>query len=149
MKINAKRNITVGIFVVLGLICTAYMTIKLGKLEIFEGSGYTISARFATVNGLRVGASVEIGGVRVGRVTAINLDHRNYLPVVDMRIDKEIELSDDTMAGIKTSGLIGDKFVDLVPGGSPDLLGEGSLITDTASGLDLESLISKFLFGGI
>jgi len=149
MNIYVKRNILVGVFVVLGLISTGYLTIKLGKLEIFEGSGYNISARFSTVNGLRVGADVEIGGVRVGRVTEISLDLRSYLPVVRMVIQKGVELSEDTMAGIKTSGLIGDKYIDLSPGGSSTLLSEGGMITDTVSGLDLESLISKFLFGGM
>lgn len=149
MNANAKRNLIVGIFVLLGLICTGYLTIKMGKLEIFEGSGYTVSARFSTVNGLRVGANVEIGGVKIGRVTDISLDTRTYLPVVKMRIQQSVELSDDVMAGIKTSGLIGDKYVDITPGGSSTMLGEGSVITDTVSGLDIESLISKFVLGGV
>lgn len=144
-----KKQSAVGIFVLIGLICVGYLTIKLGKMEVFGSSSYTVEARFSSVAGLRNGANVEIAGVQVGRVSAISLDPETFLATISMKIDNNIMLSDDTMASIKTSGLIGDKFVELTPGGSDDMLAEGSLISDTEPPVDLISLISKYVFGSI
>lgn len=144
----AKESI-VGIFVVLGLICVSYLTIKLGRMELFDSGGYTVTARFSSVTGLRMGASVEIAGVPVGRVTSIRLDPQTYMADVDLRINDGVALSDDVMASVKTSGLIGDKFISLAPGGSDSPLKNGDTITDTEPTLDLEALIGKVVFGGI
>ena len=139
----------VGIFVLIGLLCVGYLTIKLGKMEVFGQRGYTVTAQFGSIAGLRNGANVEIAGVNVGRVTKIQLDTKNYLALVDMLIDEDIELSEDTFAAVKTSGLIGDKYIGLEPGGTDELLKNGSMILDTESTVDIESLISKFVFGGV
>lgn len=144
----AKQSI-VGLFVVLGLICVAYLTIKLGRMEVFDSSGYTVTARFSSVTGLRTGANVEIAGVPVGRVTSIRLDPQTFMADVDLRINNGVSLSDDVMASVKTSGLIGDKFISLAPGGSTTPLKSGDTITDTEPTLDLEALIGKVVFGGV
>lgn len=144
-----KKQSAVGIFVLIGLICVGYLTIKLGKMEVFGSNSYTVEARFSTVSGLRNGANVEIAGVQVGRVSAITLDPQTFLATISMKINNDVMLSEDTMASIKTSGLIGDKFVELTPGGSDDMLAEGSLILDTEPPVDLISLISKYVFGSI
>lgn len=144
----AKESI-VGIFVIVGLLCVGYLTIKLGRMELFDSKGYSVSARFSSVTGLRIGANVEIAGVSVGRVAAITLDPKSYMANVQMRINDDVELSDDVMAAVKTSGLIGDKYVSLAPGGSDTLLKNGDVITDTEPVLDIESLISKYVFGGV
>ncbi len=144
-----KKQSAVGIFVLIGLLCVGYLTIKLGRMELFGSNGYSITAQFSSVSGLRNGANVEISGVQVGRVTKISLDSSSYLAQVTMQIDNGISLSDDTMASIKTSGLIGDRFVELTPGGSTDTLAEGSIITDTEPPVDLIALISKYVFGSI
>lgn len=144
----AKESI-VGIFVVLGLICVSYLTIKLGRMELFDSGGYTVTARFSSVTGLRMGATVEIAGVPVGRVTSIRLDPQTYMADVDLRINDGVTLSDDVMASVKTSGLIGDKFISLAPGGSDSPLKNGDTITDTEPTLDLEALIGKVVFGGV
>lgn len=144
----AKESI-VGVFVVLGLICVSYLTIKLGRMEVFDSSGYTVTARFSSVTGLRMGASVEIAGVAVGRVTSIRLDPESFMAEVDLRINDGVSLSDDVMASVKTSGLIGDKYISLAPGGSDTLLKNGDTITDTEPTLDLEALIGKVVFGGV
>lgn len=144
----AKQSI-VGVFVVLGLICVSYLTIKLGRMELFDSSGYTVTARFSSVTGLRTGANVEIAGVPVGRVTSIRLDPQTFMADVDLRISDGVSLSDDVMASVKTSGLIGDKFISLAPGGSDTPLKSGDTITDTEPTLDLEALIGKVVFGGI
>ena len=127
----------------------AYPTIKLGRMEVFDDSGYTVTARFTSVAGLRVGANVEIAGVAIGKVSAIRLSTEDFSAQVDLRIDKGVPLSEDVMASVKTSGLIGDKYISITPGGSDEKLAAGSTITDTESSMDLESLIGKFVFGGV
>ena len=139
----------VGIFVLIGLLCVGYLTIKLGRMEIFGQKGYTVTAQFTSIAGLRNGANVEIAGVTVGRVRKIYIDPKTYMAQVEMQINDDISLSDDTMAAVKTSGLIGDKYIGLEPGGTDELLKNGSFITDTESTVDIESLISKFVFGGV
>ena len=144
----AKESI-VGVFVVLGLVCVSYLTIKLGRMEVFDSSGYTVTARFSSVTGLRTGANVEIAGVPVGRVTSIRLDPQTFMADVDLRINDGVNLSDDVVASVKTSGLIGDKYISLAPGGSDTPLKNGDTITDTEPTLDLEALIGKVVFGGV
>lgn len=146
---NTGKNIIIGLFVAVGLVCTAYLTIKLGRMEVLGDSGYTVTARFTSVAGLRVGANVEIAGVSVGRVSAIRLDTSDFTAHVDLRIDKGVPLSEDVMASVKTSGLIGDKYIALTPGGADQQLAPGSTITDTEPTLDLEALIGKVVFGGV
>lgn len=143
------KETAVGFFVAIGLVCVAYLTIKLGRMEIFDAGGYTVSARFASVAGLRVGANVEIAGVPVGKVTEISLDKTTYDANVVLHINKGVALSDDVIASVKTSGLIGDKYIAIAPGGSETTLKQGDTITDTEATLDLESLISKVVFGGV
>ncbi|MDE7011810.1 outer membrane lipid asymmetry maintenance protein MlaD [Taurinivorans muris] len=144
-----KKQSAVGIFVLIGLICLGYLTVKLGKMEILGSNTYTVEAQFSSVQGLRNGANVEISGVQVGRVSAIELDTETYTAKISMKINNTVALSEDTMAAIKTSGLIGDKFVELTPGGSDELLAEGAYITDTEPPVDLIALISKYVFGSL
>lgn len=148
---NYARDTFAGIFVIIGLICVAYLTIKLGKMELTSGEGYSVHARFSSIAGLRVGAGVEISGVSVGKVTSISLEQNDEgtLAVVTMRISKEVELTDSCIASVKTSGLIGDKYISLSPGGTLDVLGDGAEIVDTESALDIEALIKKYVFGNV
>lgn len=145
------KKTAVGVFVLIGLICVAYLAIKLGRMEMFSSKGYEISARFDSATGLRPGADVELAGVPVGRVTAIRLDPdpMRSQAIVDMKLDRNLHLSDDSIASIKTSGLIGDKYVSLSRGGSDSEIGPGGEITETEAPMDLESLIAKYAFGGV
>lgn len=148
---NDFRETAVGLFVLAGLLCVAYMAVKLGKMEVFGDAGFELSAHFDSVSGLRVGADVELAGVPVGRVTSIALDPdpvRNQA-VVRLRLDRDLQLSDDSIASIRTSGLIGDKYVSLSRGGSERLLSSGDAITETESAIDLGTLIGKYAFGGV
>lgn len=140
---------TVGIFVLVGLLCVAYLTIKLGKLEVVGGDTYAIKARFKDITGLKNGAYVEMAGVRIGRVSGIILDTKTNMPVVTMEIENGVKLTDDAIASVKTSGLIGDKFIKVSPGGSDDLLRPGGMIVDTESSVELGDLIGKYVFGGV
>jgi len=143
------KETAVGVFVFVTLLCVAYLTVKLGKMEFLSQDAWTVTAKFANVSGLRVGADVEMAGVPVGSVSSIALDDKTDAAVLTFKLRKGVELTDDVIASIKTSGLIGDKYVKLTQGGSPDLLENGGQITETESALDIESLISKYAFGSV
>jgi len=143
------RETAVGFFVLIGLLCVGYLTIKLGRMELLSDVGYRVVARFSSVTGLRVGADVEIAGVPVGRVASIELAKDSPAALVVLRLPPHLRLSEDTIAAIKTSGLIGDKYVSLAPGGSPDMIEQGGEIRETQAVIDIESLIGKFAFGGV
>jgi phospholipid/cholesterol/gamma-HCH transport system substrate-binding protein len=140
---------TVGIFVVIGLICVGYMTVKLGKISLFGEETYPLKARFASVSGLRVGSSVEIYGIQVGSVTSLGIDPERQMGIVRMKLNKGTKVYDDAMATIKTSGLIGDKYVKIDPGGGGEVLKPGGMITQTSVPADIEDLIGKYAFGDV
>ena len=140
-------ELIVGIFVLIGVIALGYLSIKLGKMEWVGGGGYEITAAFPRVAGLKVGALVEISGVEVGRVRSIILDEE-YKAVVGLEVYKEVALDDESMASIKTKGLLGEKYVEIEPGGG-DMIGEGGKIQETEGPIDLEDLLKKFIGGDI
>jgi len=140
-------EITVGLFVILGILALGYLSIKLGQLPIGGGNSYVVSAVFSTVTGLTQGASVEIAGVRIGRVEQIQLE--DYEAVVTLRLDSEIKLQEDAIASIKTSGLIGAKYVSITPGGSDRSIAAGGRIRDVENPIDFEDLIGQFIQGKI
>ena len=144
-----KRSIeaAVGIFVILGMICVVYLPVKLGKMQILGDNTYSLSARFESVSGLKTGAYVEMAGVPVGQVASISLDHKEQMAMVKLKIDKDVTLTEDVIASVSTSGLIGDKYVKLTPGGGDENLKPGGIITETESAVDIEALISKYVFG--
>ncbi|KRT71837.1 MAG: hypothetical protein XU12_C0031G0003 [Deltaproteobacteria bacterium CSP1-8] len=135
----------VGLFVLLGIGCLAWLSIKLGKLEIVGGDYVPVHAEFASVSGLKKGASVEIAGVEIGKVESITLN--DYKADVLMKIRTGVRLSEDTIASIRTRGLIGDKFVNLSPGASDRLIPSNGTIRETESAVDLEELIGEFIHG--
>ena len=137
----------VGVFVLIGLISVAYLTIKLGKMEWFGDDYYTLDAQFDSVSGLKTGAQVDMAGVEIGQVADIRLDNERQVAVVSLKIRKAVILTDDVIASVKTSGLIGDKYIKLTPGGSDRLLKSGDMIIETESALDIEELVSKYVFG--
>lgn len=146
---TATRETAVGVFVLIGLLCTAWLAVKLGRMEIFSDDGYSLTARFNSVSGLHPGADVELAGVPVGRVVAIALDAERAQAVVTLHVRKGVRLSSDTIASVKTSGLIGDKYISLAPGGSEKTLQPDGEIEETESAVDIESLIGKYAFGGV
>ena len=146
---KTSLELGVGIFVLIGILCVGYLTIRLGKMELIGDKHYFLNARFLSVAGLKKGAQVVIAGVEVGQVDAISLDPEEQVAIVRLKILENVVLTDDVIASVKTSGLIGDKYIKLSPGGSDDILEEGGLITETESALDIEELISKFVFGKV
>ena len=139
-------EIVVGLFMLIGFACFAYLSVKLGDVQLFGNDNYTLKAHFGSVSGLKLGASVNIAGVEVGKVTRISLDPISYDAVVQMEIAPDVELQDDSIASIRTAGMIGDRYVSISPGGSPELLLPGSEIRETESSINLEELISKYIF---
>jgi phospholipid/cholesterol/gamma-HCH transport system substrate-binding protein len=135
----------VGLFVVVGIAALAYLSIRLGKLEVVGERGYTVLAEFDSVAGLKNGAVVEIAGVEVGRVREIDL--KNYRAVVAMSIDPGVKLQDDAIVSIRTKGLIGEKYVRITPGGSDALIRPGGKLRDTEDPIDIEQLIANYIFG--
>ena len=140
-------EIVVGFFVLVGIACLGYLAIKLGKLEVLGGSGYTVFADFPSVAGLKNGDPVEIAGVRIGRVEAIQLaDDRARL---QLRVEDGVKLQDDVIASVRSRGLIGDKFVLLTPGASDKIIPPGGKIRETESPPDITDLIGKFVGGDL
>ncbi len=138
-------EVTVGLFVVLGLCALAYLSVRLGQLQVGRGNTYDLTAVFPTVAGLRDGATVEVAGVQVGRVQDIKL--ADYAAVVTLRLDKQVKLQDDAIASIRTRGLIGEKYVRITPGGSERLLTAGGRIREVEPPIDIETLIGHFIQG--
>lgn len=148
MKKVSQESIA-GIFVLIGICLLVYMTISLGDVRLFGNNSYTVTARFSTVSGLRQGNPVEMQGIEVGEVKRLELDQDKQLSVAILSINNNIILYDDAIASIKTAGLIGDKFVSLTPGGSGEKLGEGGVILNTESPIDLGDIIGKYAFGSV
>lgn len=142
-----KTETAVGIFILIGILCVAYLAIRLGRMEWFGSGTYPLKAYFTSIGGLKVGAPIEIAGVEIGQVGNITLDKKTYMADVQLNIRNGLQISDDAIASVKTSGLIGDKYISLSQGGSPTMLKPGGTIIDTVSALDIEELISKFVFG--
>jgi len=139
-------EVVVGIFMVAGFLCFAWLSIKLGDIDIFGPQTYSVSAKFGSVSGLKDGAIVEIAGVQVGKVTDISFDPGDYEAVVVMSINKGVTLQEDSIASVRTAGIIGDRYIDISPGGSDELLGDGGRIYETESAINLEELVSKYIF---
>jgi phospholipid/cholesterol/gamma-HCH transport system substrate-binding protein len=144
---KSKLEFVVGVFVLVGIICLSYLSIKLGKLELIGGNVYEVIAQFNSASGLKPGSAVEIAGVEVGRVRAITLQEDRA--AVRLAVNDNIKLYTDTIASIKTRGIIGEKFLALSPGGGGDPLKPGDTIRDTESGLDLEELVSQYVHGKV
>ena len=143
-----KLEIEVATFLVIGFLCLGYISIKLGKAEPLGDDYYHVSAQFDSVAGLKPGASVEIAGVDVGKVVRITLDPANDSEaLVYLKIRKNVKITDDVIASIRTSGIIGDKFVSLSPGGSNRFLSNNGKIQETESSVDIMALIGKYLDG--
>lgn len=148
MKV-ATLEYAVGAFLILGIAAVGYLAIHLGSGSSVGGGSYVIEARFANSGGLTRGGTVRLAGVQVGRVDELRLDPEDYSAIAILRVRDGVLLPTDTMASIKTSGLIGDKFVALLPGADETYLAEGDRIDLTESSVDLESLIGKMAFGSV
>ncbi len=138
-------ELSVGLFIIAGIICLGYLSVKLGQMEVLGSKGYEVYALFSNTGGLKVGSSISIAGVDVGRVKEINLE--DYQARIVLNLSDDIKIQEDAIASIKTKGLIGEKFIEITPGGSEEWIGPGGRIRETQSAVDFEELISNFVFG--
>lgn len=141
-KINIETG--VGIFLIVGLICLGYLSMKLGDVNLFGTKQYPVKARFANVSGLKQGSTVEIAGVPIGKVSRIDLN--NYEAMVELLINPGVQLQEDSIASIRTQGIIGDKYVKIKTGGADEYIEHGGELLETESAIELEELVSKYIF---
>ncbi len=148
MKQNGLE-LFVGLFMVLGFLAFGYLALQLGEVSILSaGNSYVVNAEFDNISGVKKGAAVQIAGVVVGQVQRTWLG-KDELAYVALQIDKGVKVPVDSMASVKTQGIIGDKYIQLTLGADENLFADGGLLVDTESAVDLESLISKFAFGSV
>lgn len=138
----------VGAFVVAGLIAVGILAVKLGEFTLFRKS-YTLHAPFVSVSGLREGSTVEIYGIEVGKIASMKIDTERQEAMVTMDIDADVKVYSDATATIKTSGLIGDKYISIYPGGIGQLLKPGDTIAETNTPPDIDDLLGKYMFGQV
>jgi len=140
-------DLWVGIFVVAGIAALVMLAMKVGNLGTYNVSeAYQVHAYFSNIGGLKPKASIKSAGVLVGRVTEITLDTERYEAKVVMSLDKRYQFPKDTFANILTSGLLGEQYIGLVPGGDDQMLKNGDQMKKTQSAMVLEDLIGKFLY---
>ena len=145
---QSNIELSVGAFVLVGITAIVWFAVQAGAGAAIGGNTYEVNARFTNIGGLKPGSQVFIAGVPVGRVEKIDLNAQ-YAAVVRLTVKQEVHLPADTIASIKTSGLIGAKYIALAPGADSNNLSPGGTITDTESAMDLESIISRFAFGNV
>lgn len=139
-------ELVVGLFMLLGFASFAYVSIKLGDIDLFANDHYRVSARFGSIAGLKLGATVQIAGVDVGRVAEIRLHPETYEAQVTLELQRDVVLQEDCIASVRTAGIIGDRYISILPGGSPLLIEEGGEIFETESAISMEELVSKYIF---
>jgi phospholipid/cholesterol/gamma-HCH transport system substrate-binding protein len=144
---RSRVELAVGVFVIIGVLALAYLSIKLGRVDFFGGGGYLVTADFPSVGGLKAGSAVEIAGVEVGRVERIGL--ADFQARVTLRINSDVRLQEDSIASIKTKGLIGEKFIRISPGGSDKPIPPNGRIREVEPPVDFEELLSKYIFGKV
>ncbi len=137
----------VGLFVLLGFSAFVYLALQLGEVPfLVADKTYDLKAEFNNVSGVKKGASIQVAGVIVGNVIAVNLGKDGFA-VLTLRLNKDVQVPLDSIASVKSQGIIGDKYIQLTLGGDEEVFKAGEVIVDTESTLDIESLISKFAFG--
>ena len=145
---NEKQHteMLVGIFLLIGIIAITFLALRIGDFQLLNNQQYIIKAEFTSASGLKKGAHVEIAGVSVGKVTNIIFNPETYLAEVHIAIENSIQIPDDSIASIRTSGIIGDKFLKISPGGSDNIIEPNMIISETEPSINLEELISKYIF---
>lgn len=143
-----KTDFWVGVFVFIGLAALAFLALRAGNLSSFSfAPTYRVQAAFDNIGGLKVRAPVKSSGVVVGRVAEISFDNRDFHAVAVLELENQYKFPEDSSASILTSGLLGEQYIGLTPGGSDEDLTNDSTILYTQSAVVLEELISKFLYG--
>ena len=145
--IPPKRSFTtefwVGVFALIGVGCFAYLAINIASIRLSDAGYYEVQAEFDSVSGLKAGAPVEIAGVEIGEVGKIDLSGTSAL--ITLRIEDGVKLRDDDIAAVRTKGIIGDRYIKIVPGGSEKIINAGEKVSDTESAVEFEEVIGKLI----
>ena len=146
-KINT--DFIVGLFLLVGFGGFVYLSLQLGEFSVFSmEKNYILTADFNNISGLKPGAGVEMAGVGIGQVFKIQLGDDDRARVT-LRLSREVKVTSDAIASIRTQGIIGDKYVRISQGGTDEILKDGDMIEETESAVDLEELVSKYIFGKV
>ena len=149
MMKKGYTEVIVGLFMIAGFGAFVYLSLQLGEFSVFSlEKNYTLTAQFENVSGLKQGAMIEISGVQVGKVAQITLDE-DGMAMVSMFINNDVAIGEDAIASIRTQGIIGDKYIKIINGSMDAPLRNNDLIMDTESAIDIEELVSKYIFGGV
>jgi len=139
----------VGLFLLAGFSCFVYLALQLGEVSVFAGEkNYTLIADFDSVSGLKEGAVVQIAGVNIGKVSKVMLGKDDRARVY-MQLPKGVVVYDDAVASVRTQGIIGDKYIRIIQGGSDVILKDGGFFDETESAIDIEEMVSKYIFGDV
>jgi len=146
MMKNINTELIIGLFMIAGFLAFGYLSLQMGEFSVFDlEKNYSLEAGFDNISGLKVGASIEVAGVGVGKVSRIGLGEEG-LANVTMLINQDVKITADAIASIRTQGLIGDKHIKIIQGADEEMLAEGGFIFDTESAIDFEDLLSKYIF---
>ena len=146
MDKNRQLEIVVGLFMLTGIIAISFLAFRLGDIGMFNPNHYELIARFTSASGLKQGAAVEMAGVKVGHVEEIRFVPEDYVAEVTLSLEDYVMVPEDSIASIRTAGIIGDRFLKLSAGGSDEILSDGEEILETEPSINLEELISKYIF---
>lgn len=139
-------ELVTGIFVIIGILAFTWLAVSVAGATFSEQPGYSLTARFTSISGLREGAIVEGAGVRIGTVIDIGFEPEAFEAIVTLRVNEGVPVQEDAIAAIRTQGIIGEKYINIIPGGFEELLSDGDEIYETESAISLEELVSKYIF---
>lgn len=146
-QIMPRKNLTVefyvGVFAIIGMACLGYLAMNIAGMKILESGFYEITAEFDNISGLESGANVEIAGVPIGEVRQIDLNGTSA--IVTLKIRDSIPLRTDDIAAIRTKGIIGERYIKVIPGGTEEKVARGGKMTETESALEFEEIIGKII----
>ncbi len=147
MQSYKKTEMAVGLFVFIGLLAIAWLAIKVGQVGGISASGYTLTASFNDAGGIRKGSDIMLAGVVVGRVDEVLLTDNDHATMV-LRIHDSVKLTEDAFASVRTKGIIGDRYIRITQGMEESMLAAGDEIEETEDAINIEDLISKYIFSG-
>ena len=145
MQPYRRIEMTVGIFVFLGLVAVAWLALKVGQVGGIGESGYTLTANFDDAGGVRKGSDIMMAGVIIGRIDEVKLTDNDHATMI-LRVHEGVEITEDAFASVRTKGIIGDRYIRITQGMEDDHLEPGSEIEETESAINIEDLISKYIF---
>jgi len=147
MQAYRKVEISVGLFVFLGLLSIGWLALKIGQVGGLGSSGYTLTADFDDAGGVRNGSDIMMAGIIIGRVDTVTLTNNDHATMI-LRIHDGVRIAEDSFASVRTKGIIGDRYIRITQGADDAFLEAGNEIEETESAINIEDLISKYIFSG-